>query len=112
MRTRSLGRVSREGLWAESSVRDPLKQRPAHNQDTGSASELEKETGRQEGDEWLPSNQGRTQGAWRAEVQPTEVPHKKMDHPCCVSPAPSRRGSSEALVGLLDMGRGPPLLET
>ena len=71
MRTRSLGRVSREEPWAESSVRDPLKQRPAHNQDTGSASELEKETGWQKGDEWLPSNQGRTQSIWRAEVQLT-----------------------------------------
>lgn len=71
VRTRSLGRVSREEPWAESSVRDPLRQRPAPNQDTGSASETEKETGWQEGDEWLPSNQGRTQGFWRAEVQLT-----------------------------------------
>lgn len=107
MRTWSLGRISREEPWAESSVRDPLRQRPAPSQDTGSALETEKETGWQEGDEWLPSNQGRTQGFWRAEVQPT--PDLRSHIRRWTTPvAPSRHIPS----GLLDAGRGPFLFET
>ena len=115
MRTRSLGRVSREEPWAESSVRNPLRQRPVPNQDTGSASETEKETDWQEGDEWLPSNQRRTQGFWRAEVQATPDlrSHIRRWTTPVVSPHPtSRHSSSGVLVGLLDAGRGPFLFET